>query len=111
MVQYDIEYIIILLILGLLFVFSLSPRKSSGRIFILFTIDKKMSNAIKGIACVFVLMGHWATMRIVNNDLHLGGAVSVVVYYLSANIALTWFMFFSGYGMSLKRIPPPLLQG
>lgn len=89
MVQYDIEYIIILLILGLLFIFGLSPRKSSGRIFISFIIDKKMSNVIKGIACIFVLMGHWATMRIVNNDFHLKGVVSIVVYYLSANIALT----------------------
>lgn len=104
MKQYDIEYVIILLILGLFFLFGLNSRKPNERIFVLFGIDKEMSNAIRGIACVFVLMGHWATMRIVNNEFHLGGVISVVIYYLSANVALTWFVFFSGYGMSLKRI-------
>lgn len=55
---------------------------------------------MKAIACVFVLMGHWAT-NLHNSGIELG-LVTRISWYTTANIALCWFMFFSDYGLSLK---------
>lgn len=66
----------------------------------LLAIDKTSSDVMKAIACVFVLMGHWAT-NLQNSGLELG-VVARLSKYTTANIALCWFMFFSGYGLSLK---------
>lgn len=57
-----------------------------------------MSHAIKGMACILILLGHYANMRISPNF----SAISKIVWMFSSNVALTWFMFFSGYGLSLK---------
>ena len=65
-----------------------------------FIIDKDTSIAIKGLACVFVLMGHYGTRLISSGD--DVGMITKVVTHTTANIALAWFMFFSGYGLSLK---------
>lgn len=64
-------------------------------------IDLNMSNAMKGIACVMILTAHWGQRRF-NLDMPWG--VSKLVWKLSADIALVWFMFFSGYGLSIKNI-------
>ena len=66
----------------------------------LFVIDLQMSYVIKGLACLLILLGHYANMRISPNF----SVISKIVWMFSSNVALTWFMFFSGYGMSLKRI-------
>lgn len=56
---------------------------------------------MKAIACVFVLIGHWAT-NLQNSGVELG-VVARVSWYTTANIALCRFMYFSGYGLSLKE--------
>lgn len=60
-----------------------------------------MSQALKGIACVFILMGHWGQRKF---DMDMPWGISKVVWQTTATTALVWFMFFSGYGMSLKQI-------
>jgi len=62
-------------------------------------IDLNMSTAMKGIACVMILTSHWGQRRF---DVDMPWGISRLVWNLSANIALVWFMFFSGYGLSLK---------
>lgn len=64
-------------------------------------VDKTASDVMKAIACIFVLIGHWAT-NLQNSGVELG-VVARVSWYTTANIALCWFMFFSGYGLSLKE--------
>lgn len=97
----DIEYSIALLLLLLLFCFGLKNKKTvsnSG----LFIVDKNFSTCIKGIACVFILLGHWGQRN--NFDISMPWGISKIVWLTTANIALVWFMFFSGYGLSLKSI-------
>lgn len=97
--QYDIEYLLIFVILGILFLKGLKPN--TGGQFRPFVIDKTMSQALKGIACVFILMGHWGQRKF---DMDMPWGISKVVWQTTATTALVWFMFFSGYGMSLKQI-------
>lgn len=100
MTFYDIEYLVIYLFLALLFLTGLRPIKHGGKP--LFIIDLPMSQAMKGVACVMILTSHWGLKRFGGvTDL---GHISKVVWSMSAQIALVWFMFFSGYGMSLKQM-------
>lgn len=98
----DIEYSAILLSFMTLIIIGCKRRDCvvHGRLIDCLIIDKSTSNVLKGIGCVFVLMGHWGT-RTLHIDMPWG--VSKVVWMTSANIALFWFMFFSGYGLSLKN--------
>lgn len=64
------------------------------------SIDLNMSNAMKGVACVMILMGHWGTLTFFS-DIPWG--ISKFVWLFFCNIALFWFMFFSGYGLSIKK--------
>lgn len=95
----DIEFALLLLLAFLLFFFGLKKRevaisgKYSG-------IDLLMSAAIKGISCVLILMGHYVTIRSRVCDISL---FSNIIQSTTATIALTLFMFFSGYGLSVKR--------
>lgn len=98
--QYDIEYLVLFAVLAILFFIGLRP-KEQPRAFQPLVIDKDMSQAIKGIACVLILMGHWGQRRF-SVDMPMG--VSKMVWLTTANIALVWFMFFSGYGLSLKKL-------
>lgn len=97
--QYDIEYLVIFVFLGALFCFGLKPVV--GGQFRPFVIDKTMSQALKGVACVFILMGHWGQRKF---DVDMPWGISKVVWNVTATTALVWFMFFSGYGMTLKKI-------
>lgn len=105
MTFYDIEYLIIYAVLAFLFLMGLRPKKQKwggGESKPLFMIDLPMSQAMKGMACVMILTSHWGLKRFGGvNDL---GHISKIVWSMSAQIALVWFMFFSGYGMSLKQI-------
>lgn len=100
------EYLIVIAIIGFL-IFS-SLRKQEGRLsiqkasslFDYLCINKEMSNCIKALACLFVLMGHYGKYN--NFEISDPWSVSKVMWLFSANIALVWFMFFSGYGLSLK---------
>ena len=98
----DIEYIAMFIIMAILFIVGLKPRNKNivGNVFL--AIDLNMSGAMKGIACVFVLMGHWKLLT-VSSDMHVAWGISRLVWNFTANIALFWFMFFSGYGLSKKN--------
>lgn len=63
-------------------------------------IDLQMSSALKGIACVLILLGHFVKLRNVFID---ASPFTLLVYFTSSNVALTLFMYFSGYGLSLKK--------
>lgn len=97
----DIENLVLLTFLALLFLFSLRKRDTpilSKRVLV---IDRDMSLVLKGIACVLVLMGHYVNFT---SSFVPQGYFSKAVYATTANIGLAWFMFFSGYGLSLKNI-------
>lgn len=91
----DIEYSILIISCLFLFVFSLQKKTEivSNNIF-----DIKMSNSIKGIACILILMAHYYTMQLATISESL--SLSKLVGRFAANIALVWFMFFSGYGIT-----------
>lgn len=90
----DIELIIAFLGLIILFFTSLKPNLEKENS--LFHIDYETSQAMKGIACIMILLSHYGTFSPID------GLVIRISKLFSANIALTLFMFFSGYGMSLK---------
>lgn len=63
-------------------------------------IDLQMSTALKGVACVLILLGHYIKRR---NAFIDTSPFTLLIYYTSTNIALALFMYFSGYGLSLKK--------
>ena len=98
----DIENCIILLIIGVLFILGLK-KKARSRIGGKFLcIDLNMSKAMKGIACIFILLGHYGQRK--SSLIPEAGLISKAVWQTTANIGLLWFMFFSGYGLSLKNM-------
>lgn len=100
MVFNDIEFIVILLVLACFYFVGLRKRGCilEGR----FTgIDLPTSAALKGIACVFILMGHYVSHR---EGVVETSTFSRMIQCTTANIALAIFMFFSGFGLSLKRV-------
>ena len=106
----DIENLAILLILSTLFFISLTKNNSAsnggGR---LLAIDLNMSQAMKGIACVFILLGHYGQRKAAL--MPDAGFISKAVWMSTANIGLVWFMFFSGYGLSLKHMEKTEIMG
>lgn len=105
----DIEYIIVFLLLCIFLIHGFKRQISSvnaiNNIYDHFTIDKNYTTIIKGIACIFILMGHFGQR---NFDTDLPWGVSRVVQNFTANIALVWFMYFSGYGLTLKWTKTPI---
>ena len=97
----DIEYGIIIFVLSILFILGLKRREEKIA-FVPFVVDKDFSTAIKGIACVMILLSHYGK-RAFGFEVPIPMSISKVVWWSSANIALVWFMFFSGYGLSLKE--------
>lgn len=98
----DIEYAIIILLLSVLFVFSLKPDKvntfKQKQAFLsCLEHGKQMSVLLKGCACVMILMSHYAT-RVLGGGLPKGVSYYVAIY--AANVALVLFMYISGYGLS-----------
>lgn len=94
----DVEFIILIFSLILLFCLSLKNRMmKSSKGFL--EIDLDMSFMMKGIACILILMGHYVNLT---SSIVEHGSLSKYIYLTSANIGLVWFMFFSGYGISLK---------
>lgn len=65
-------------------------------------IDLNMSHAMKGIACIFILLGHYGQRK--SDQILDVGLITKAVWMSTANIGLVWFMFFSGYGLSLKHM-------
>lgn len=98
----DIEYLLIFFILVIMFIQSLKARPAAirgGGAISFLTVSKEMMTLLKALACVMVLIGHYAA-----RDLSSGIATKVdkLIYMTVANIALVLFMFFSGYGLSVK---------
>ena len=96
----DIEYLILIIVILVLFLCGLKRRLDSSR----FSsgIDLETSKAIKGIACVMILMSHYGQRKF-SWDMPMG--VSRTVWMYASNIALVWFMYFSGLGLSIKSNP------
>lgn len=97
----DYEHIAILLVLTILFIIGLKklPQKKQCQGFVL---DRDFSGALKGIGAVMILMGHFAVMQIGYSE---GDPKSInwIVSWSTANIALVWFMFISGYGLTVSK--------
>ena len=106
----ETEYLSLSIILILLVVIGL--RKHEGSRSISFSdfvyqgpkkwlaIDYDFSQAIKAVSCIMILMGHYRSFVLPEEIRY-----SFFTNYIgmsSANIALFFFMFFSGYGLSLK---------
>lgn len=104
----DLEYIVIVLALISLFIISLRKRNEDSVNTVLSirsgggtsALDVNMTNSMKGLACVMILMSHWGQRRF---DVDMPWGISKLVWNLFANIALVWFMWSSGYGLSLKK--------
>lgn len=100
MAFHDIEFVVLLVIMIAIFFLCIKKRdtfidgKYTG-------IDLPMSTALKGIACILILMGHFVTHRELAVDTT---RFSRLIQYTTANIALAIFMYFSGYGLSLKKV-------
>ena len=101
----DLEIVVIILILTALFFMGLTPREcnDSSR----WTIDKNYSSLLKAFGCIFVLIGHYeANVHLNSGDITKFGGI---VYCTTANIGLVWFMFISGYGLSVSQKSNSLL--
>ena len=94
----DFEFIILFLLVAIFYIVGLRKKQGSEKQKY-GGIDLSMSTALKGIACVFVLMGHFVTLRDNVDDFTI---FSRLVQLTTANIALAIFMFFSGYGLTIK---------
>lgn len=107
MIKYysDFEIPFIILLLVVLFFFGLNTRVKKESIG--WGIDRNYSSVLKAIGCVLVLVGHYeAHIHLSNDDLSkLGG----LIYCTTANVGLVWFMFISGYGLSLSNMPGHIL--
>ena len=96
----DWENIVLLITLMIFFVMGLSNRPSRKEEWHFIEIDLPMTIALKGIACILILMGHYVKLR---SNCAQYGIVTKFVYMTTANVALTLFMFFSGYGLSIQK--------
>ena len=97
----EYEHLLLLLILGAFFILGLHKR-DNNLTYQGFRIDKQFSSAIKGMACVMILMSHYETMMHLQQDIDYRG-IAYLVGNSAANIALVWFMFISGYGMTVSK--------
>lgn len=101
----DINYLIIFIILFLLFILSISKRsliinKGKKGFISKLCVSKNMSTLIKAFSCVMILIGHYAARDVNTNTATI---VDKLIYMFTANIALILFMYFSGYGLTLKK--------
>lgn len=95
----DVENFIIIMILFAMFVSGIAPLKNYNKVEKGFKFDRNFSGALKGIACVLILTGHYSQMFY--GQVH--GCLSWYVAQISANVALVWFMFISGYGLTKSK--------
>lgn len=99
----NIEFGVILVALILLLFSSLRHQKCSLQLAMFaapLAFGREMSTLLKGIACIFILMSHYVAIYY-GTGLPNGALHYVQIY--AANIALVWFMFCSGYGLTLKK--------
>lgn len=97
----DIEYMVILIFLGVIFFNSLKKKKEIEKE-ILF--DRSASNFLKGISCIFILIAHFYSMQHLYDNKDISWLhISKLCGQFSANSALVIFMFISGYGLSISH--------
>lgn len=99
----DIEFSIVVFAFIVLIIFSLRKRRADGscRFFIEnYKHSKDFSMLVKGMACVMILLSHYSA-RVLGGGLPKGVTYYVTIY--AANLALIFFMFYSGYGISLAN--------
>ncbi|PWJ55900.1 MULTISPECIES: acyltransferase [unclassified Fibrobacter] len=105
----DYEYIVIFLVILILFIIGLKKKDLKSENRFTFSLDKNISSALKGISCLMILLGHFAQMQL---DYTIGDPKSLnsIVSWTLPNIALAWFMFISGYGLTKKNQDPNSLK-
>ena len=100
LISSDIEYLILTVALMLLFLIGIKRRQDAEcnicdfvrGVIRWLSIDYNYSQAIKGIACVLILMGHYRTYLLPPSDDET--LITRIVGMSSANVALFLFMFF-----------------
>ena len=95
----DLEIVVIIIVLIALFFMGMThiEHKEADR----WSIDKNYSSLLKALGCVFVLIGHYeANVHLNSGDMTKFGGI---IYCTTANIGLVWFMFISGYGLSVSH--------
>lgn len=97
----DYEHLLLLIILMALFILGLK-KISAKNIQKGFVLDRSFSGALKGMAAVLILMGHYAQMKNGMDESNIM-CMNWVVSWSTANIALVWFMFISGYGLTVSK--------
>lgn len=95
----DYEHVILCVILLALFLIGLKRKKEKKRELVL---DKNFSSVLKGIACIFILMGHYESTMHYPLD-YYPKCLGWFVRLTTANVALVWFMFISGYGLTISK--------
>lgn len=98
MIISDIEFILVLGLVFILFLKGLRKRTVPESIF---RLDKSMSVGLKGFSCILILIAHFYNMYHWNDNHSISWLhFSKICGNFSANIALVIFMFISGYGLS-----------
>lgn len=98
------EFLAVYIIIAVLFLLSLKRKEVGHMPRLRFTdlgFGKEMNTLLKGIACIMILMSHYVALSYGHTRTH------GIVYYTAiypANVALVWFMYSSGYGLSLNPI-------
>ena len=63
-------------------------------------LGKDFSNVLKGVGCILVMIGHFGKHM---HGVHESGLwLGNLVYMTAPNIGLVWFMFISGYGLTVS---------
>ena len=95
MIISDIEFILVLGLVFILFLKGLRKRTVPESIF---RLDKSMSVGLKGFSCILILIAHFYNMYHWNDNHSISWLhFSKICGNFSANIALVIFMFISGY--------------
>lgn len=81
------------------FLIGLKRKKEINRELVL---DKNFSSVLKGIACIFILMGHYESTMHYPLD-YYPKCLGWFIRLTTANVALVWFMFISGYGLTISK--------
>lgn len=96
----NIEPFIVYAVMAILFVTGFRKKDVSPELRS-FTLDRQLSNAMKGLACVLVLVSHHRLLVMAEP----GDVISKAVSYLCGiicNMGLVWFMAISGYGLTVS---------
>lgn len=101
MTFYDIEYIIIIVVLISVFFIGLKSRSIEyDKLYLPFVIDKQMAVALKGLACVLILLGHWGQRKF---DVDMPWGVSKVVWNNRFSLVYVFFWIWNVFEKRYRR--------